>query len=156
MVGIPGETWAEILRDARPHGRVDDALSSRVAVNGPWIFAPYPGTPMFDSATKHGYVPPTSLDEMEHPYLRPQAGARALCRQAHPVHRVLPQPDSPGTAPDRTLSLPAVLLRAVARWRWRHRFFSVPLDYTIPAFAMNVFRWLGLGGIVDRLRPGRV
>jgi len=27
------------------------------------IYAPYPGTPLFDDARKHGFVPPETLEE---------------------------------------------------------------------------------------------
>jgi hypothetical protein len=52
--------------------------------------------------------------------------------------------------------MPATVLRTLARWRWRSRFFSLPLDYTVPAFLMRVLGRIGFGGVVDRLRPERV
>jgi hypothetical protein len=45
------------------------------------------------------------------------------------------------------------ILRRLARWRWRHRFFSIPLDYLIPRFFLRGLRKLGmqrmLAGIYD-------
>jgi len=153
MVGIPGETWADV-RATLDFIDEYDAYSSQVAINGPWIFAPYPGTPMFDLAVKHGYVPPTSLEEWS---TRIFDHKQALAPYADRRIRFIGYYRSLicGDGTRRALSLPAAILRAVARWRWRHRFFSLPLDYTIPAFAMTVLRSLGLGGVVDRLRPGR-
>ncbi len=154
MVGIPGETWADV-RATLDFIDEFDVYGSRVIVNGPWIFAPYPGTPLFDVATEHGYVPPTSLEEWS---TRIFDHKQALAPYADKRIRFIGYYRSLicGDGARRALSPPAALLRAVARWRWRRRFFRLPVDYLVPAFVMNVFRRLGLGGVVERLRPGRV
>lgn len=154
MVGIPGETWADVQATL---DFIDefDRFGNRVMVNGPWIFTPYPGTPMFDLATEHGYVPPASLEEWS---TRIFDHKQALAPYADKRIRFIGYYRSLvcGDSTRRALSRPAAFLRAVARWRWHRRFFSLPLDYTLPALAMNVFNRLGLGGVVQRLRPESV
>jgi anaerobic magnesium-protoporphyrin IX monomethyl ester cyclase len=153
MVGIPGETWADVRATLDFIDEFDE-YGSRVAVNGPWIFTPYPGTPLFDLAVEHGYVPPTSLDEWS---TRIFDHKQALAPYADRRIRFIGyyRDRFCGDRTRRALSLPAALLRAVARWRWRRRFFSLPLDYSVPAFLMSVFARIGLGAVVERLRPER-
>jgi hypothetical protein len=44
-------------------------------------------------------------------------------------------------------SLPVKTLQQLARWRWKHRFFSFPVDHTIPAAVRKGFDRAGLSAI---------
>lgn len=91
IVGFPGESEAEVeetyefldqLRglDPRPETRVH-------------LFAPYPGTPLFDEAMKAGFSPPSSLEgwsnydyyESQTPWTSPAIAMRAR----HNTHMIL-------------------------------------------------------------------
>jgi radical SAM superfamily enzyme YgiQ (UPF0313 family) len=60
IIGFPGETEAEqeetfdLIGELR---KLDPTPETRVH-----IFAPYPGTPLYEKAIEHGFVPPDNLE----------------------------------------------------------------------------------------------
>jgi radical SAM superfamily enzyme YgiQ (UPF0313 family) len=151
MVGIPGESWFDVLQTLDLMDELE-TMGDHVKVTGPCIFTPYPGTPLFELATEYGFEPPTSLQEwssrvFDHKQpLAPYADQRI--RYLGYYRRLANRTDSDQLA----FSLPTKTLRQVAKMRWRHRFFRFPLDYTVPAFGLNILTGLGLGDMDSRLR----
>jgi len=151
MVGIPGESWSDVLQTLDLMDELEK-MGSGIAVTGPCIFTPYPGTPLFELAVEHGFSPPTSLQQwsgrvFDHKQpLAPYADKRI--RFISYYRRLAKRTD----VNRLTFSLPTRILRQVARWRWQHRFFRFPLDYTVPAFGVNMLSRLGLANIHSKLR----
>jgi len=151
MVGIPGESWSDVLKTLDLMDELENT-SDRVAVTGPCIFTPYPGTPLFERASEHGFKPPTTLQgwsscvfDHKQP-LAPYANKRI--RFLAYYRRLANRTDFDELA----FSLPTRILRQVARWRWRHRLFRLPFDYALPAFGLNILTKLGLASIYRKWR----
>jgi radical SAM superfamily enzyme YgiQ (UPF0313 family) len=151
MVGIPGETWSDILMTLDLMDELED-MGQGIAAIGPCIFTPYPGTPLFERAIEHGFEPPDSLEEWGirlwghkqplAPYVDRRIQFIAYYRRL--AHRK--------DFDQLAFSLPTRLLARLARLRWKHRFFHFPLDYTLPALGLNTLARLGLGGAQQKLR----
>ena len=95
IVGFPGETVGEINET---YQLIDDLRSlSPLPETRVHLFAPYPGTPLFDSAIAHGFEPPQTLAawsnydyyESQTPWTSPDIASRARAN----THMVL-QPES--------------------------------------------------------------
>jgi radical SAM superfamily enzyme YgiQ (UPF0313 family) len=151
MVGIPGETWSDVLQTLDLMDALE-ALGEGVAVIGPCIFTPYPGTPLFEEAIKYGFEPPASLQEWEgrlwdHKQpLAPYVDTRI--RFIGYYRRLAKRRDLDQLA----FALPTRILSQVAGLRWRRRFFRFPLDYTVPAAGLSMLDRLGWDGARDKLR----
>jgi radical SAM superfamily enzyme YgiQ (UPF0313 family) len=150
MVGIPGESWPDVLQTLDLMDELEET-GDGIAVIGPCIFTPYPGTPLFESAIEHGFEPPASLEQWgirlwghKQP-LAPYVDRRI--RFIGYYRRLASRTDFDQLA----FSLPAKILGKVASLRWQHRFFRFPLDYTLPAFGLNMLTKLGLADIYRKL-----
>jgi anaerobic magnesium-protoporphyrin IX monomethyl ester cyclase len=137
MVGIPGESWSDVLQTLALMDELEE-MGEGVAVIGPCIFTPYPGTPLFEAAIDHGFEPPASLEEWgsrlwDHKQpLLPHADERI--RFLGYYRRLAHRSDFDQLA----FAWPTKLLSQVAKWRWRHRFFHFPMDYTLPALGLDL------------------
>jgi anaerobic magnesium-protoporphyrin IX monomethyl ester cyclase len=151
MVGIPGESWSDVLQTLKLMDELE-RMGGGIAVVGPCIFTPYPGTPLFELAIEHGFKPPASLEQWgirlwDHKQpLAPHADKRV--RFLGYYRRLANRTDFDQLA----FSPPTRILRQVARWRWRYRFFRLPLDYSLPALGLNVLTKLGLADMYSKLR----
>ena len=151
MVGIPGESWSDVLQTLALMDELEE-MGEGLAVVGPCIFTPYPGTPLFEAAIEHGFEPPASLDEWggrlwDHKQpLIPHVDKRI--RFIGYYRRLARRSDFDQLA----FALPTRILSQVAKWRWQRRFFHLPLDYTLPAFGLDVINRLGSAGTVKTLR----
>lgn len=61
MMGLPDETARDVLQTLELMAYL--AQSPNVVIYGPTVFAPFPGTPMFDRAVELGLKPPQKLEE---------------------------------------------------------------------------------------------
>ena len=151
MVGIPGEDWSDILATLDLMDELE-AMGDGVRVIGPGIFTPYPGTPLFDLATEHGFIPPDSLEQWSNrvfDHKQPLASyADKRIRYVAYYRRLAQRADFTQLA----FAFPTRLMRQLARMRWRRRFFRIPLDYTIPAAGLNMLTAFGLTGTYGKLR----
>lgn len=151
MVGTPGESWPDVQMTLDLMDELE-AMGDEIAVLGPCIFTPFPGTPLFEEAVQHGFRPPATLEEWsirvwDHkqplaPYVDPRIRFvgyyRRLARR---------------TGFDQlAFSLPTKVLSKLAKWRWQHRYFHLPLDYTLPAFGLDLLTRIGSASISSRLR----
>jgi radical SAM superfamily enzyme YgiQ (UPF0313 family) len=150
MIGVPGERWSEMQKT---FDIIDELEKMNVKVTpGPSFYFPYPGTPMFDEAVRGGFVPPASIQDWATPWGPLQPFPHYVDRRARYVGYYRSMAMRQGTGSLR-FPLFVKILQRLARWRWRHRFFSIPLDYLIPSFFLRILRKLGLkrmlSGIYD-------
>ncbi len=144
MVGIPGETWAESLETLDLMDELRKG-GGGVVVNGPSVFYPWPGTPLYDTAIERGFKPPDTLRGWATGWGAKQGLAPYVDRRAKHLgyyRNMSFRTDFSGLRP-AFLARP---LAAVARWRWKKRFFRFPVDYVLPKAALGLLRRLGIGG----------
>ncbi len=151
MLGIPNETWPDALETLAFIDELE-GMGNNVKIFGPGVYMPYPGTPLFDLAIEHGFEPPTSLQEWSDCKFGPKQPLAPYADNrikfvAH-YRRLTCRKD----LDQLSFSLPTKILRQAARFRWRHRFFRFPLDYTLPAFGLNMLTKFGLVGVYGKLR----
>lgn len=63
MIGFPEETRKDIAQTMSLMRLL--AKSDNASINGPNIYVPYPGTPLYDRCVEMGFTPPNSLKEWE-------------------------------------------------------------------------------------------
>jgi anaerobic magnesium-protoporphyrin IX monomethyl ester cyclase len=140
MVGFPGETWEDICLTL---DLIDElsACHQYVMVTQLGSYTPYPGTPLFDQAVRSGFCPPVStagwgtfVQAGYREYLPAYVDRRA--RSLTYYHQLSMREDLNALA----LSLPAKAFQKLARLRWKHRFFSLPLDHSLPVFSRQAWR----------------
>jgi radical SAM superfamily enzyme YgiQ (UPF0313 family) len=132
--GFPGETWSDIRHTLDLIDELE-GLNEHVIISHLGFFAPFPGTPLFDPAVQAGFQPPTSLRGWGAPMgeiakhkgkLPPYVDTRAksLSYYRHLASRT--------DLDEVRFSPPVKILQRLARFRWKHRFFSFPIDRAIP------------------------
>lgn len=136
MIGIPGEQPGEMLKTL---DLMDELEKMGVAVTpGPSLFFPYPGTPLYHEAVKAGFKPPENTEKWAIPWGPAQPFPPyipGLARYAG-YYRSVAMGRNQGNTLFRLVS---GLFRRLARWRWKKRFFHLPLDYHLPRL-LRVFR----------------
>lgn len=141
MIGIPGETREDreltfALMDEL------EAMGPGVAVNGPSVFLPWPGTALYETAIRLGFEQPTTTE-----------GWGVRWGPSQPRTPFIPGPYRLAgyyrflafRKETRFLRFPA-LARALGRLahaRWRRRFFRFPVDYYVPRLLLRLARRLG-------------
>ena len=143
MMGIPGETWD----DVRATLQLMDELRSvgdRVVTNGPFLYFPFPGTPLYELAVAKGFRPPRRTEDWNfllwgiHQPLAPY-----VPRQARFIEHYRRM--AWGAERGRLgFPLAAGFLGSLARKRWKRRNFRFPLDYHLPRFLLHAARSLGV------------
>lgn len=108
-----------------------------------FIYMPYPGTPLYESAVKLGFTPPSDfagwgdldLYAGRTPWLK-RRQSRLISMLSNyvllfvssdyeDIHKQIR-----GARPVRWVAWFVIrMFRSVARWRWKHRFFALPIDY---------------------------
>jgi anaerobic magnesium-protoporphyrin IX monomethyl ester cyclase len=145
MMGIPGESWSDVLMTLDLMDELE-AMGKGIVVTGPGIFTPYPGTPLFEAAVKHGFQPLGTLEEWS---IRVFDHKQPLAPYADPriryvaYYRRLAQRTG---LEQLSFSLPTKILSQIARFRWQRRFFDLPWDYTIPAWGLKALNTIGVSG----------
>jgi hypothetical protein len=146
MYGFPDETWADIRQTIDLIDELEE-LGEHVVVSHLGLFTPFPGTPLFDAAVKAGFRPPTSLAGWGAPmgeiarykgHLPPYVDRRASSLTHY--RQLAGRKD----LDEAIFSLPAKVLQRIAQLRWKHRFFSFPIDHTLPAACGRAMDRLGL------------
>jgi anaerobic magnesium-protoporphyrin IX monomethyl ester cyclase len=141
MIGVPGERWSETRKT---FDIIDEMEKMNVTVAaGPAFYFPYPGTPMFDEAVRRGFTPPQAIQD----WAKPWGPSQPLPRYADPRARYVGYYRSIAMRQvSGSLRFPLLvkILQRLARWRWRRRFFSFPVDYLLPRFVLRNLRKIGL------------
>jgi len=143
MIGFPDETREDIDATFALMDRLE-AKGAAVAVNGPGIYLPWPGTALYELAVRRGFRPPATTDG----WARALWGARQPRTPFLPTgyqlsgyYRFLAFRKEMGF-----LRLPffARVLAGIARLRWQRRFFRFPLDYHLPRLLLRALHRVGL------------
>jgi radical SAM superfamily enzyme YgiQ (UPF0313 family) len=133
MLGFPGETWEDICKTLDLMDKLE-AMSENISASLPAVFCPFPGAPLLDIAIKNGFRSPTTLEEWgttddmivrNTGYLPPYVDKRVdkIIEYLRLIRvRNFNNP---------LLSLLAKLFSRLAKWRWKHRFFNLPIDWYI-------------------------
>jgi len=142
MLGFPGETWADVLQTLDIMDELD-GMGESVTVALPSIYCPYPGTPLLDLAIKSEFQPPTSLegwgttiDEIVKSSGRLPPYIDKRVERVINYLRLARVRDFDNVF----ISLSAKFFRNVAKRRWRHRFFSFPIDWNIASLGRSRLR----------------
>ncbi len=143
MIGIPGETWKDMLEtfDLMDNLR---KMGSNVVINGPAVYYPWPGTPLHDKAVETGFKPPKKLEEWNflpfgtHTYKAPFIERDV--RLIEHYKRLAWREETSGVR----FPLLLKLLTLLSRHRWNKRFFRFPIDYYGPRLVLSLLRFLGL------------
>lgn len=142
--GFPGETWDDICQTMDLIDELE-AMNKHVIISHLGFFAPFPGTPLFDVAVEAGFEPPTSLEGWGAPMgeIAKKNGklpsyvdkkAKSLSYYRHLASRT--------DLDEVRFSLPVKALQQLAKFRWKHRFFSFPIDHAIPVASGRILdRW---------------
>jgi hypothetical protein len=145
MAGLPGETEADRRLTYDLMDRLE-GLGDHIVVNGPAVYFPWPGTPMYDIALKHGFKPPARTKDWD--FLlwgTHQPNPIFVPRHVRMVEHYRRLAFRKVTAKLKVPLFASALAR-LARFRWRHRAFRFPLDYHLPRFLLGVLRALGPRG----------
>ena len=129
LAGMPGETDADLNASLELLLRL--LKENRQALVSPfYLYAPYPGTALFERARKLGYEPPQRLDgwsglhsgKRPAPWIDPRRQRRLAA-----IYFTSIFVDHKLEVYDTRLAyrLAARLYRPIARWRLRHRFFAL-------------------------------
>lgn len=158
MYGFPGETWADICQTLDLIDELE-GMNEHVVVSHLGFFAPFPGTPLFGPAVEAGFKPPTSLEGWGAPMgeiakhngrLPPYVDKRANSLSYY--RNLAGRKD----LDEIKFSLPVEALQRLAQFRWKRRFFSFPIDHTIPAaVGKGLDKW-GLLGLRKALYSRRL
>ena len=133
MLGFPGESWEEVCETIN---LMDDLekVNPCIMVSLPSIFCPYPGTPLLDVAVNQGFEPPASLEDWGTTVN--ELVRHTGCLPPYVDYRVERVINYLRLARVRefnslTLSLPSKIFKYIAQLRWKHRYFSFPVDWYI-------------------------
>jgi radical SAM superfamily enzyme YgiQ (UPF0313 family) len=132
MMGFPSETEEEQRLTIKLVMRLLKE-NPNTKISGIGCFTPYPGTALFEDALKIGYRAPQKIldwstygvDQINIPWLKGRMRRRVEAVQFASFF-VDNKPE--GVAGDWWVKLGAKLYRPVARFRFRHDFYSFPID----------------------------
>jgi radical SAM superfamily enzyme YgiQ (UPF0313 family) len=145
MLGFPGEEWDDVLRTLDLMDELE-ALGSSILVALPSIFCPFPGTPLLEQAVDMNFQPPESIEEWGTTIdqIVKQSGGLPPYTDKR-VERIIQYLRLARVRDfeSRSASLPARFFRAAARWRWKHRFFSFPVDWALASAGRNFLDSMG-------------
>jgi radical SAM superfamily enzyme YgiQ (UPF0313 family) len=117
MVGFPGEDEEDVKKTLSLIERIMNINPKAICTLK--IYTPYPGTPLYDFALKNGFEPPSKTEEWS-------VFVRESC--------ILPWVENPKKLENIceitnvAFSLKVPLFSRIARFRFRHRFFSFVID----------------------------
>lgn len=141
MVGIPGETWSDVCETLDLIDELEKS-SELVTVSSVGIYVPWPGGALYELAVKKGFKPPSSLSGWSNFWAQRVKLAPYMDRRIKFIgfYKTLIRKDF------KNLPFPflARILKKIALFRWKKRFFRFPLDYYIPALVIKIMRKIGL------------
>lgn len=141
MVGIPGETWDDVKKTLDFMDELEDK-SEFISIGSPAVFVPWPGIYLSELAEKKGFVPPKTLEGWAKQWAQRSKLAPYNDRRIKFIgyYKSLIRRE----IEDLSFPLFAKMLRAIALWRWKKRFFRYPIDYHIPHFFLKLLRKSGM------------
>lgn len=133
MLGFPSESWAEVCETLDLMDELE-VMNGYVIVGLPSIFCPFPGTPLLNVAIEQGFKPPASLEEWGTTIdVIVKNTGRLPSYVDERVERVINYMRLARVrdSDNLVLSLPAKVFQHMAKMRWKHRFFSFPIDWHV-------------------------
>ncbi len=148
MVGVPGESWSDVRQTLDFMDELE-RKSEYVSIGSPAIYIPWPGTFLSELAAKKGFNLPTSMEDWATTWAQRVKMAPYMDRRI----KFIGFYKSLARKKFKELPFPflAKLLMGIAAFRWRRRFFRLPLDYYIPAFFLRLLRRIGLKKIAGAI-----
>jgi hypothetical protein len=121
-----------------------------------FIYAPYPGTPMYDEAVKLGFKAPASLEDWSKLDLLGQLTPWVTKQQADLVNMmsqfifmffatdtiVWAKEKVENRLYKRIFIMAFKIMGSVAKMRWKYKYFNYPIDYKMLLMARSVNRWI--------------
>ncbi len=156
MLGLPNETKEQALETLALIDKIKKiAPDTSCAMS---LFAPYPGTPMYQKAMENGWKPPQSFEEWGifreeaiYPYLGNWRWYKAIILSAYFI--------AAGDTKyiiwkkvDWKLRPFYKLLYFTASLRWKTRFFSFPVEYYLVQFLWDMKKKLVIKGIFAKIK----
>jgi len=140
MMGFPGETWDDILLTLDLIDELE-LIGENITASLPSIFCPYPGAPLLDIAIDNGFLAPSTLEAWGTTNDRIIRNTGNLPPYVDKrVDKVIEYLRIVRARDINSLFFSIVVrfFKRVARWRWKHRFFSVSIDL----YLAYLGRWL--------------
>ena len=145
MAGFPGETEADRRLTYDLMDRLED-MGAHAVVNGPAVYFPWPGTPLFEKAVELGFKPPARTRDWNFLLFGTRQPSMPFApRRLRPVEHYRRLARRKSTAGLR-IPIFAKGLIALARRRWRKRAFRYPIDYYLPRTFLDLLRRFGRRG----------
>jgi anaerobic magnesium-protoporphyrin IX monomethyl ester cyclase len=142
MIGMPGETWPDMLKTFR---LMDDleGMGGGVSAGGPLVYLPWPGTALYDLAVEKGFRRPERPEEWAVNLGARQPATPYVDHRAKFVnyYRILGYRKR---IEKTSFARAAKILRFLSRKRWEKRAFRVPLDYYLPRLVFELLKILGV------------
>jgi radical SAM superfamily enzyme YgiQ (UPF0313 family) len=144
MMGFPHETFEDLKHTLTLMGKVHKTNpKAEMAMN---IYAPYPGTELYELAVKEGFKEPNSLEEwgvFSHnkavtPWIT--GNYKQLLEALSYISWFVYSPTLESKLKKKYLQIAFRLLRAFEMFRWKHRFFAFPLEYALIKYYREIFR----------------
>lgn len=153
IIGMPTETDQDLEDTIRMYDTLTD-FSDNVEINGFFLYAPYPGVPLYDEAIKNGYQKMNSLEEwsqwnfndstnntwISKKRLRRMETLSILVRFKYLNHRFnYYAKRSPQYLSEKLNSLPTKIayyvflpiIKLIADFRWKRRFLAVGYEWRL-------------------------
>src|SRR3989344_2214905 len=142
MMGFPTETKEEIEMTCRMVVKLKEE-NSRAQVHGIGIYTPYPGTPLYELAIKHGFEPPKSFEEWSKFYWGSTLVNFSLCETDRKYLDNIQQISSLNSDWFKYLfpkwnKLPYSIAMKWLEFRWKHGLFSFTPELKVYKTLRNV------------------
>ncbi len=156
MLGLPNETKEQALETLALIDKIKEiAPDTSCAMS---LFAPYPGTPMFQKAIEKGWTPPKSFEEWGifreeaiYPYLENWKWYKSIILSAYFI----------AAGDTKYIIWKKVnwklipfykILHLTASLRWKTRFFSFPIEYDLVQLLWDMKKKLMIKGFFAKLK----
>jgi anaerobic magnesium-protoporphyrin IX monomethyl ester cyclase len=144
MVGIPGEAREDVISTIRV---IDDIKEKNPnSSHSISFFSPYPGTEMYEEAVRLGWKPPETLEgwcsfreEMSYPYLKNIWFYKSVLFTNFFAHAINSR-TAIWKGTKKKYSIPFKILSRAASFRWRNRFFGLPLEYIMLTYIWKLLK----------------
>jgi len=156
MLGLPNETKEQALETLALIDKIKEiAPDTSCAMS---LFAPYPGTPLYQKAIEEGWQPPRSFEEWGifreeaiYPYLENWKWYKSIILSAYFI----------AAGDTKYIIWKKVgwrlrpfynILYLTASLRWKTRFFNFPIEYDLVQFLWNLKKKMMIKGMFERIR----
>jgi radical SAM superfamily enzyme YgiQ (UPF0313 family) len=148
--GFPEESLEDFQQSMEMHRRLNQLCNDpkKLYIGGILLYAPYPGTEEFEKAVKGGYHPPRNFESWGRFMLNDRQNTPWHPKKHVDYILTVAQITRGGTYPVSLRSVARALIRGprwlvlyyllkhMAYYRWKYRFFKFPLD-------MRLLDWVG-------------